>query len=188
MIVGLVGYAGAGKDEAARALVEQGFTKVAFADPLREMLLALNPIIDARTSFTGGTNLIRYRDYLDACGYEQAKAHPEVRRLLQRLGTEAGRQILGEDVWVNAWKERTTLVDRVVTTDVRFDNEVTAVRQLGGIIIRVDRPGRGPVNDHPSETLPARVKPDRIISNSGSVAELHAAVLRATEGAHEHHH
>ena len=180
MIIGLVGYAQAGKDEAARALVEQGFTKVAFADPLREMLLALNPVIDARPSFAGrDVNLLRYRDYLDACGYESAKAHPEVRRLLQRLGTEAGRQVLGEDVWVNAWVERATWHQCVVTTDVRFDNEVNAVRSLGGIIVRVDRPGTGPANDHASETLPARVKPNLVISNNGTVEDLHAAVLQA---------
>lgn len=183
MIVGLVGYAGSGKDTAAAALVDRGFEKVAFADPLREMLLALNPIIDARLSFTSSEpNLIHYREYIDACGYEQAKAHPEVRRLLQHLGTEAGREVLGSSIWVDQWQRRATKHENVVVPDVRFMNEVTAIRAAGGVIVRIDRPGRGPANDHESETLPDRVKPDFVIANAWTVTDLHAAVLRVVEG------
>jgi dephospho-CoA kinase len=50
MIVGISGYARSGKDEAAKALVEMGFERRAFADKLREFLLALNPMVGLSTA------------------------------------------------------------------------------------------------------------------------------------------
>src|SRR5581483_2011292 len=95
-LLGLMGYAQAGKDTVAKLLVEEfGFTRIAFADALREALYALNPLIP----FEG--DHVRLRWLIDASGWEEAKVrHPEVRELLQRLGTESGRNVLGADVWV----------------------------------------------------------------------------------------
>jgi len=39
-----------------------------------------------------------------------------------------------------------------IFTDCRFPNEAKAIKDRGGFIIRIDRPGIGPVNNHPSET------------------------------------
>jgi len=89
-----------------------------------------------------------------------------VRDFLQKLGTDAMRMGLHDNVWVNALMadykyEKTCDCEKEcrcifnlpnwIITDVRFPNEAQAIKDKDGIIIRVDRPGVLPINDHPSE-------------------------------------
>lgn len=74
-----------------------------------------------------------------------------VREFLQKLGTDALRNGLHDNVWVNALMADYTEDSNWIITDTRFANEAMAIKQKGGIIIRVDRPGIKPINDHPSE-------------------------------------
>lgn len=78
-----------------------------------------------------------------------------VRDFLQKLGTDGLRNGLHTNVWVNAlmvdYKTDKQNGSKWVITDVRFPNEAHVIKQKGGIIIRVDRPGVKPVNFHPSE-------------------------------------
>jgi hypothetical protein len=75
-----------------------------------------------------------------------------VRDFLQKLGTDAMRNGLHPDVWVNALMADYDETSNWIITDTRFINEAQAIKDKGGIIIRVDRPGVSPVNDHSSET------------------------------------
>jgi hypothetical protein len=74
-----------------------------------------------------------------------------VRDFLQKLGTDALRNGLHPNVWVNALMADYTEDSNWVITDTRFINEAKAIKDKGGIIIRVDRPGVKPINSHPSE-------------------------------------
>jgi hypothetical protein len=96
---------------------------------------------------------------------EGGEMHEEpmtVREFLQKLGTDGLRDGLHSNVWVNALMadyieqynidtDRTTWPNWIIT-DTRFPNEAEAIKKAGGIIIRVDRPGVKPTNNHPSET------------------------------------
>jgi len=84
------------------------------------------------------------------------------REFLQKLGTDGLRHGLHSNVWVNALFADYQCVpadrapkgwdcDNWIITDVRFPNEAKAIKDRGGIIIRVDRPFCKPVNNHPSE-------------------------------------
>lgn len=169
-IVGLCGYARSGKDCAAQALIADGFERIAFADAVREALLALDPDLAY-----DGANPQSVVDAVTLYGWDRAKGERDMRRLLQRMGTEAGRNIHGPDCWVNiARRKIEATTANVVLTDVRFPNEAAMVRELGGHVIRIDRPGVGPVNGHASEAL--AFEPDAVIENSGTVEELHAKV------------
>lgn len=85
-----------------------------------------------------------------------------VREFLQKLGTDGLRTGLHENTWVNALMADyeglydidtdSTTWPKWVITDTRFPNEAKAIKKAGGIVIRVDRPGYKPINDHPSET------------------------------------
>ena len=84
-----------------------------------------------------------------------------VREFLQRLGTDGLRDGLHENVWVNALMADYKAIDynddeqpehpNWIITDTRFPNEAKAIKNAGGLVIRIDRPGVKPINDHPSE-------------------------------------
>jgi hypothetical protein len=155
-IIALSGFARSGKDEAAKVLVEEyGFTKVAFADKLREVLYALNPLVGIDGEpFEGGLDYITVQMVIDRYGwdgYKETEHGKEIRRLLQRLGTEAGRQTLWDSIWIDAALTGLPEDAKVVVSDARFYNEFDAVRERGGEIWRIERPGVGPANDHASE-------------------------------------
>lgn len=179
MIIGLSGYARSGKDEAAKVLVEQfGFERIAFADKLRDFLYALNPIVSPTPEdyFTRPKHPVRLKEVIDDAtwdGYKETGWSQEIRGLLQRLGTEAGRNVLGDNVWIDAALGGVKPDGRYVVTDVRFPNEADAVRKRNGRIWRVSRSGVGPANQHASETSLDDYDFDARIENDGSLEEYH---------------
>lgn len=197
IIVGLSGYAGSGKDTAAKALLWTGeWTHASFAAKLKAVAYALNPLIPVHRGQLGYDEFnvadtspiyVRYAEYLDKVGHEQGKfGNPEVRALLQRVGTDAGREVLGEDVWVDA-AMRDLPPGNVVFTDCRFPNEAAAIQAAGGYVIRIERPGTAPVNPHPSETALDDFPFDARIINDGSQQDLHRqlkAAIAMLEQAH----
>ena len=80
-----------------------------------------------------------------------------VRDFLQKLGTDGLRDGLHVNTWVNALMADYVPVafeqpSNWIITDTRFPNEAQAIKDHGGIVIRVDRPGVSAINAHPSET------------------------------------
>lgn len=158
-IIGLSGFARTGKDEAAKVLVEEfGFTQIAFADRLRSFLYDLNPIVrhhmKPSDSLYWAEEFPFLKDVIDEYGwdgYKETVWKDEIRRLLQRLGTEAGRQNLGDTIWIDSAFRGLPDDAKIVVSDPRFFNEFDAIRARGGQVWRVNRPGVGPLNDHASE-------------------------------------
>ncbi|WP_432006338.1 hypothetical protein [Streptomyces parvus] len=175
LIVGLSGYARSGKNAAAEALVQHGWRQAAFADKLREFLLAVNPVIPGPV----GVGNLRLQLLIADVGWEYAKAHyPEVRALHNRTGTDAGRKILGNNVWVDALFREHDDAPALVISDVRFPNEAQAVADRGGVLIRVERPGVSPARDrtgriYESETALDDWPFDHVLRNDDSVRALH---------------
>lgn len=153
--IGISGAARAGKNTFAdylmRALVSRGYSvqTVAFADPLRGILAATDPII--------GNSGTRLSDVLhDAGGWEGAKDTvygPEIRRLLQRLGTEGVRKV-DSQFWLRTLSRTVVASANIVTIvpDVRFPNEDELITDLGGLTVHVSRPSLAYTDDHTSET------------------------------------
>jgi hypothetical protein len=167
MIIGLSGYARSGKDTVAGMLMGiHGYERVAFADKIRELLFAMDPLIDHNgMSF-------RLQDIVEFKGWEEAKTqHPEIRRLLQDLGV-GGRQLLDDTVWINAALNSFTADDKVVVTDVRFKNEAARIKNLGGHIWRINRVNVGPANDHISEIDLDDWDFDGVITNNSDMPNL----------------
>ncbi|APC43303.1 hypothetical protein Joe_63 [Streptomyces phage Joe] len=184
LLIGLSGYAGSGKDEAAAALVVGGWRRDAFADRLRAFLYALDPWVDTWPD----VGVVRLSKLVDAYGWDRAKRQfPEVRRLLQRAGTEAGRKVLGAQVWVNAlMNDFDAENEALVVTDVRFPNEADAIREAGGVVVRIERPGVGPHTDpggwvHESDVALDHYDFDVTVKNDGTIEELHDRLLSVTK-------
>lgn len=186
-IIGLSGYARSGKDEAAKVLVEEfGFTRIAFADKLRDVLYALNPIVSfgwKGKSKDFPTEQIYLRNVIDRFGwggYKETIYGPEIRRLLQRLGTEAGRQTLWDSIWIDAALTNLPHDAKVVVSDARFLNEFHAVIQRGGQIWRINREGVGPANEHASEMEALEFRAwAQVINNNGTLDEFRDKVKLA---------
>lgn len=170
MIVGLTGKKRAGKDTVANVLVEEfGFERVAFADVMKDAALALDPLIP------DGLFLSRLSTIVREDGWERAKdRHKEVRRTLQRLGTELGRNLFGEDFWVErALAPLEPGYRDYVITDCRFPNEADAVRALsGGKIFRVLRPAIVSTDSHASEVAMDGYEVDAEILNETTIEAL----------------
>jgi len=173
MIIGLSGYAQSGKNTVADILVHQfGYKQIAFADKIRECLYALNPIVNSVSN-----EHIYLRHLVDTSGWDIAKKNLEVRRLLQTMGAEVGRELIDPNLWVEMTMSKlNAYTDNIVITDVRFPNEYEAVRWTYGEVWRIERPGYKPVNGHYSEIALDEWKFDRIIENWGGIPDLVNAV------------
>lgn len=167
MFIGLTGYAQSGKDTIASILVNTyGFTRVAFADRIRELLYKTNPLI--------GDGSKHLKDFVDEVGWDEAKRDISVRSCLQNIGL-AGRELFGKDFWVmEALSGYTPQSHNIVITDVRFVNEAAYIKNFdtSNQIWRVVRPDVGPVNNHVSELEMATYEVDQIIVNAGNLSDL----------------
>lgn len=173
--IGLAGYARSGKDTVADFLtITHGYTKMSFADPMRQALLTLNPRIDV------SGRILDVQQGVEAHGWDGLKQHSDdIRPLLQRLGTDVGRDLFGENVWVDL--ALTSIPDgaKAVFADVRFPNEANAVTELGGRVWRIDRPGVQAANGHISEHALDGYEYSSTITNAGTLPELYGHIEQA---------
>ncbi|WDS51661.1 deoxynucleoside monophosphate kinase [Microbacterium phage Barnstormer] len=201
-LIGLIGKKRTGKNHAARLLARFGYEEAAFADPLRDLASAINPIVGHRTEecwdYGYGGELVRvgdevipvyYNDAIAAYGYERAKeVFPGFREFLQRLGTEGIRntlgdkyglrELLGDDVWIVLAEKRIDAADKpLVFTDVRFPNEAALIARKGGTTVRIVRPELPASEDeHASETALDDYATDVELINPGTAMEYSQAV------------
>jgi hypothetical protein len=173
MIIGLSGYARSGKDTIADYLVEHhGFVKLSFATPMREALYKLNPEITDLSGLVYG-----FRQAVDLFGWEEMKTYfPGYRGLMQRMGTEVGRNMFGENFWVEQALKQVERGQDVVFADTRFKNEALAIDELFGEVWRIERPGVNAANDHISEHDLDDYKFDHRIMNYGPIEDLYKTV------------
>ena len=202
MILGISGKAGAGKDTFADALVTCGFVKVSQADPMKRFCREVLGFTDAAL---WGPSEERNRPVPSLAGLT-------ARHALQTLGTEWGRACF-EDMWIDhaleiarrllfpvlegdaPWKyspqrglylgeEHEAPAFGVVIPDVRFENEMNAIRRAGGRVIRIRRSGAtltGTAAAHVSERYQEPIPDsafDRVIENDASAGDLMRTAVR----------
>lgn len=176
MLIGICGLAGSGKDSVADLMVRyHGYTRIGLADPLKAAALRLNPIV-----YVDHWDDVDYRlsDMVKFRGWDRAKREiPEIRQLLQRLGTEVVRELCGPDFWIDYALVAAGTMSNVVIPDVRFYNEALAIHEAGGYVYRVVRPGITPLpGGHASEAGIPDSLVEFDIENSGSLDDLESKV------------
>lgn len=98
------------------------------------------------------------------------------RQLMQTLGTEWGRNIVGSNTWITLAKQRLLAIGPgMVVPDVRFENEADWVRSVGGLIVHIKRSAVA-VSKHESENGVAQQPGDAILNNIGTLDDLKIAV------------
>ena len=139
MIIGICGLIGSGKGTVGDILVEQGFTKVSFADKLKDGVATIFGW--NRAMLEGDTDESRnWREQPDDFWTQETGRNITPRIVLQEFGTECMRDGFDDSIWVSLLKKQ--MLDNpgdYVVPDVRFRNEQDMIRELGGEIWRVQR-------------------------------------------------
>jgi hypothetical protein len=166
-VLGLAGPARSGKDTATELIVGMtGGYRYGLADPIKEMI-HVGFGIDPSDPYW-----VKHKeDPIPAFGGRSP------RYLWQTLGTEWGRQLVAPDIWLTIARGR--LLERgagMVISDIRFENEATWVRNLGGIIIHIRRNTAPAINAHVSESGVMVHEIDKVVDNNGSIEELQIAL------------
>jgi hypothetical protein len=142
MLIGIVGFAGSGKGSVSDILCERwGFSKIAFADSVKD---AVSTIFQwPRELLEGDTETSRqFRETLDPWWSQKLGYDVTPRLMLMKMGTEAGRKIFHEDLWLLNLSRKINMLpadSRIVVSDARFPNEIDFIRKSGGKIVRVIR-------------------------------------------------
>lgn len=146
-----------------------GYTRLRFAEPLKRML----QVVGLSLAETDGDLKEK------PCALLLGRTP---RHAMQTLGTEWGRQCIGQELWTSLWlglaKQELAQGRSIVVDDLRFLNEAVAVRALGGRIWRIVRPGTEARFSHVSETELSRIAFDLRFLNDGKVSDLHKLISK----------
>ena len=194
MIIGIAGFLGSGKGTLGDILIqEHGFRSIAFADAVKDAVAAIFKW--PRELLEGDSVASRYfREKVDPYWSEKFGYDVTPRYMLQLMGTEAGRDVFDSNLWVYV-VEKTIMESpdsNFVITDLRFPNESTIIKRMGGHTIRVIR-GPEPIwfetaakdnltntnsmsilfpTVHRSEYSLCGYEFDRVIENNGTIEDL----------------
>lgn len=173
MIIGISGKIGSGKTELARSLYDQfGYTPKIFAGKLKQVASILTGLPLAFMYNRDKKNM-----YLDTWGMTLGE-------LQQKLGTDAVRNGLHQDAWINAlfadYKDSYTWS----IGDVRFSNEADLITRMGGLLVRIEGSRTGPGSrdpQHSSEIALDYYQFDYTFTNDGTLMQLaeHAQAIYA---------
>lgn len=163
-IIGITGKARSGKDTVGNYLcLKHNFVQLSFAAPIKRMVTTL---------------LNRGEDWIEEHKEKFIPGLESPRVLMQTLGTEWGRNIIDENIWINlVSREINNLMTQhahpvpagVVITDCRFENEAEWIhRQGGGRIWQVIRFDAPEIPSHSSEAgLSTNLVDEILLNNSG---------------------
>jgi len=172
-IIGFTGRKRSGKDTAAEALHPFGYESLSFAFLIKEML---GVMLEHQGATDEEIHGMLYGDYKEVPTPLLGGKTP--RHAMQTLGTEWGRALISDSIWVDATLRAALQVPLVVIPDVRFPNEVKAIQDHGGLVVRITRAG-AVVDDHDSERFIDELEVDFELENDGTVEDLHDKVIHS---------
>lgn len=210
MIIGFVGLIGSGKDTAADYLVNfHGFRRDSFAGTLKDAVAVVFGW--DRTMLEGRTKESReWREKKDKWWSSRLGMAITPRWVLQNWGTEVCRKGFHDDIWIASLENKLRNTnDNIVISDVRFANEIKAIHNADGIVVRVKR-GEDPewfeaalaynrgehgnmawaisrakldkMNIHASEYSWVGGDIDEIVTNNSTIDELYTQIKNLAQG------
>jgi hypothetical protein len=141
LIIGIVGNIGCGKDTIAHYLTQfHDFNQLSFANSLKDAVSSVfgwdREMVEGRTQESR-----EWRETVDPF-WSKRLSMPTLtpRWVLQQWGTELARKHFHDDIWIASLENKISKANtNIVISDCRFPNEIQAIRDLGGSIIRVQR-------------------------------------------------
>lgn len=201
MIIGITGLIGSGKDTAANYLItHHKFKKESFANTLKDAVAAVfgwdRELLEGQSKHSR-----EWREQVDEWWSDRLGREITPRLVLQQWGTEVCRKAFHDDIWIASVENKLRKTkDDIVISDLRFPNELRAIKNSGGITIRITRGqnpewydaaaayNRGPNGNelwavskakldkfgvHASEYSSVGLKYDHYVDNNGTIDELH---------------
>lgn len=167
-LIAFTGRKGSGKDTVA-GMLSHKWTNIKFADPIKAMCRQI-----LRTQ---GLDEIMVEKYTEGELKETPSPYfngKTARYVQQTIGTEWGRDLISQSIWVDIAHRRCDITKSVVITDARFPNEEIALKEWGATLIRIVRPSLvdNEFSDHPSEAYIDEMKVDHEIINDGTFEDL----------------
>ena len=169
-LIGITGKKCSGKDTVADFLVRKyGFTKLSFALPLKTA---------AQELFLLTPQQLHDRKEKEAI---DPRWGVSPRQIMQMIGTDWVRHQFRDDFWVRRIQyeiERLpSHVQKIVVSDVRFENEKQWILDMGGQVIGLSRKHINLSDQHESETaIDACLKNISVFDNDGPVQELYKKI------------
>ena len=141
MIIGICGFQGAGKDTVADYLANiHQFRRESFAHTLKDAVASVfgwdRELLEGRTKESRA-----WREQVDPWWANRLNM-PDLtpRWVLQYWGTEVARKGFHDDTWIASLENKLRkTTDDIVISDCRFPNEIKAIKDAGGVVIRVVR-------------------------------------------------
>ena len=180
-LIGIIGLKNSGKDTVGDYLKENfGFTKYAFAHPVKQICKSLFSLTDEQLE----DRILKERKD-DRWGLSP-------REMFQRIGTDFGQfaifkifpelkgRVSYRELWVKLfeeWLEKTPKLN-VVVTDIRFKHEAKKIKELGGLIVKINR-NTGITDSHISEIELNQITPNFIdfeIDNNYELVDLYSQI------------
>jgi hypothetical protein len=182
-LVGLIGPAGCGKDTVSGLLKDKGFVRVASADIMKEDLCRYLQINRKTLELYKNIELdvVERRPYV----HRHLVCNFSIRRFLQEYGMDL-RERHGDNYWIDlSVKSKIDEYDKIVVTDIRFENEWNYIKDQSGYMVYID--GRSALTDltqvnHISEKLATSPttseNADFVIDNSGTLDDLQMQISK----------
>ena len=138
-IIGLSGIIGSGKGTAGDILIEHGYTKLSFADSLKD---AVSVIFGWDRDLLEGDTLEsrEFRELKDEFWSKKLNKDITPRIVLQEVGTNLFRNHYLDSIWIDSLERKIQNYDKVVICDVRFSNEIEFLNKIGAKLIEISRP------------------------------------------------
>ena len=177
MIIGIVGKKRSGKDTIADHLCEKHrFRKYSLALPMK---IACKEIFLFDDSQMWGDK----KEVID----ERYGVTP--RKILQVFGTELFQYDIYNHIpelenRFKLWHKENNITQSIVLSDIRFPHESNVIKELGGILIKVERETGLETDSHASELEMESIIPDFVIDNNGTIEELKNKINKVIENIH----
>ncbi|GIK44977.1 MAG: hypothetical protein BroJett012_08800 [Betaproteobacteria bacterium] len=178
-IIGITGLAGSGKDTFAEAIMQEGWRRYSFTDPIKDGLAAM-------FGFP--------RVWLDDNEAKESVVHPygvSLQHMMQTLGTEWGMRLIHSDVWILRAKqfiaEASLVYPGVVIPDVTSPDQAKFIRDNGGLLVHLVRDGATLVEGvgQPGHDKALWFEPsDLVVYNDDSIDRLKAKAKGLALGFH----
>ena len=185
MIIGVCGFIGTGKDTIADYLVGfHGYRRDSFAGTLKDAVAAVFGW--DRELLEGITDSSRkFRETKDEYWSNVFGVHITPRYILQFFGTEVCRNNLHKDIWIKSLINKlSNSSEKIVISDVRFINEASAIKEMGGYILFIDRNNLAEQYNHSSELDIKEIGEnysDYIIHNHSTLDNYYSNILSILE-------